>query len=128
MTPSDAPVRTMLAAQPETQRPVRNRIRKRARRVVLVPIERSEFYSEQQAPPADVANAVIFLLQCAQPTLEPVAQLGCAWRQPVALYDFDDFQPDHCRQRIVYVGGIEEEAAIVCCLRGLVGGHDCGQR
>jgi hypothetical protein len=43
--------------------PVRDRIRKRARRVVLVPIERSEFDSEQQTPPAYVANAGILLLQ-----------------------------------------------------------------
>ena len=88
MTPSDAPVRTMLALSPRGSA-LSVTASESARRVVLVPIERSEFYSEQQAPPADVANAVIFLLQCAQPTLEPVAQLGCAWRQPVAPYYLD---------------------------------------
>src|SRR5215471_19072610 len=52
-----------VGAQSETQRPVCNRIRKSARRVVFVSIERSEFHSEQQTPPAHVANTGISLLQ-----------------------------------------------------------------
>ena len=44
-----------VGAQSEMPRFVGDRIRKSARRVVFVPIERSEFHPEQQAPPADVA-------------------------------------------------------------------------
>ena len=48
-------------------------IGERACRVPLPRIKRFEFYSQKQAPPADVADTVMFLLQGAQPMLEPIA-------------------------------------------------------
>ena len=52
-----------IGAQSKLQRIVGNRIRKRARRVPFVPIERVEFQPEQQAPPTHVANTGISMLQ-----------------------------------------------------------------
>src|SRR4029077_12234361 len=58
-----------VGAQSEMQRLVGDGIRKRARRVLLVPAKRLELYPKEQTPPAHVTDTGISLLERAQPPL-----------------------------------------------------------
>ena len=119
MTPSDAPARTMLALSPSSS----------ALSVTASESARAECSSPRSAPriptpgasPARARRRYSRCLCCSaqQPALEPVAQLGGAHRQAVALHDLEDLQPDHRRQRVVHMRGVEEEAALVGRLRNL---------
>ncbi len=87
-----------------------------------------EFQPQQQAAAAHVADAGVALLEGEQPVLQAPAGSGGPVGEALAAHHLQHRHADSRRQRVVDMGGVEQEVALLGLVGDRLGGHHRRQR